>query len=49
MWGYAAAISFLDAQIGRLLDLFDELGLWDNTAIILTADHGKCSSLDMLS
>lgn len=39
-WGYAAAISFLDAQIGRLLDLLDELKLWDNTAVILTSDHG---------
>lgn len=40
-WGYAAAISFLDAQIGRLLDLLDELELWDNTAVILTSDHGN--------
>ena len=40
-WGYAAAISFLDSQIGRLLKIFDELRLWESTAIILTSDHGK--------
>jgi iduronate 2-sulfatase len=40
MWGYLAAISFIDAQVGRLLDAVDELKLWDSTTIIFTADHG---------
>lgn len=40
MIGYAAAVSFLDAQIGRLLDTIDELNLWNNITIILTSDHG---------
>lgn len=40
MWGYSAAISFLDAQLGRILDVVDELDLWKNLTIILTADHG---------
>jgi iduronate 2-sulfatase len=43
MWGYSASISFLDAQIGRLLDTLDELNLWNNITIVLTSDHGKCS------
>ena len=39
-WGYAAAITFLDAQLGRVLDSVDEMGIWDNLTIILTSDHG---------
>lgn len=41
MWGYSASISFLDDQIGRLLDTLDELQLWDNITVVLTADHGN--------
>jgi arylsulfatase A-like enzyme len=40
MWGYSAAITFLDKQLGRILDTLDELDLWKNLTIILTADHG---------
>jgi iduronate 2-sulfatase len=40
MIGYSAAVSFLDAQIGRLLDTIDELDLWNNITIVLTSDHG---------
>ena len=40
MWGYSASITFLDDQIGRLLDTLDELNLWDTTTVVLTADHG---------
>ena len=40
MWGYCAAITFLDTQLGRLLDVVDELSLWNNLTIILTSDHG---------
>lgn len=40
MIGYAAAITFLDAQLGRLLDVIDELELWSNLTIVLTSDHG---------
>lgn len=39
-WGYAAAVTFLDAQLGRLLDAIDELNLWPNLTIVLTSDHG---------
>ena len=38
--GYQAATSYTDTHIGRLLDAFDELGLSENTMIVLWGDHG---------
>lgn len=40
MWGYSAAISFVDTQIGRIFDVLDELNLWGNMTVVLTSDHG---------
>ena len=40
LWGYSAAITFVDTQLGRVLDAVDELRLWNNLTIVLTADHG---------
>jgi iduronate 2-sulfatase len=38
--GYLAAISFLDAQLGRILDALDSSGLASQTIIALWSDHG---------
>ena len=38
--GYYAAVSYTDAQVGKLLDKLDALGLTKNTIIILWGDHG---------
>lgn len=38
--GYRAAISYADAQIGKVLDELDRLGLRENTIVILWGDHG---------
>ena len=37
---YYAATSFMDAQVGRVLDALKPLGLDRNTIIIFTSDHG---------
>lgn len=37
---YYACVSFTDEQIGMLLDKLKELGLYDNTLIVLWGDHG---------
>lgn len=38
---YDGEIRCTDGYIGRLFALLKELGLWENTAIIVTADHGE--------
>jgi iduronate 2-sulfatase len=38
--GYHAAVSYIDAQIGRVIDALDESGLAKNTIIVLWGDHG---------
>ena len=38
--GYYAAISYMDAQVGKVLDELDRLGLAKNTIVILWGDHG---------
>jgi iduronate 2-sulfatase len=41
MWaGYYAAVTFMDQQVGRILDELERLQLADSTAIVFTSDHG---------
>ncbi len=37
---YAALVSMCDAYLGKVLDLMDELNLWDDTLLIVNTDHG---------
>ena len=38
--GYAASTSYMDAQVGRVLNRLDALGLTENTVIAFCGDHG---------
>ncbi|MBX7209520.1 MAG: sulfatase [Verrucomicrobiaceae bacterium] len=38
--GYYAAVSFMDAQVGKVLDALEKSGQADNTIVIFTSDHG---------
>lgn len=38
--GYHACVSYVDAQIGQLLNALDEEGLRENTIVVLWSDHG---------
>lgn len=37
---YFASITFLDAQVGQVLDALKRLGLEENTIVVFTSDHG---------
>ena len=38
---YYACISFIDYQVGRILQALEEMGQLDNTLILYTSDHGE--------
>jgi iduronate 2-sulfatase len=38
--GYYAAVRYMDAQVGKVLDALDASGQADNTIVIFTSDHG---------
>jgi len=37
---YAALLSMCDTYLGKVLDLMDELNLWNDTLLIVNTDHG---------
>ncbi len=37
---YYASVVFMDAQVGRMLDALDDLGLRENTIVVFKSDHG---------
>lgn len=38
--GYFAAVTAMDADIGKIIDKIDEMGIRDNTLIVFTSDNG---------
>lgn len=40
MCAYYGSISFMDAQVGVLLEAMDRLKLWENTIVVFQSDHG---------
>jgi arylsulfatase A-like enzyme len=38
---YDAGIRWVDLQVARLVERLRDLGLWDNSVLALTADHGE--------
>ncbi|KAL0973966.1 hypothetical protein UPYG_G00213620 [Umbra pygmaea] len=37
---YYASVTYIDSQVGRLLNALDDLGLAEDTVIVFTSDHG---------
>ncbi|WP_181789786.1 sulfatase-like hydrolase/transferase [Streptomyces phytophilus] len=45
-WGY---VTMIDHQVGRLVAALKRLGLWDDTAVFFTADHGEFTGAHRLN
>lgn len=39
--GYLGCVTFVDSQLGRLLDALEETGLLARTVVVYTSDHGE--------
>lgn len=39
---YYACMSGVDEQVGRIVQTLKEQGLWENTILVFTSDHGDC-------
>lgn len=37
---YYACVSFMDAQLGVIMDAMDRMALWDETVVVFTSDNG---------
>lgn len=37
---YAATLTMIDRRLGKLFELMDQYNMWEDTAVILTTDHG---------
>lgn len=37
---YAGVLTMADAWLGKMLDQMDELGVWEDTTVVFTTDHG---------
>jgi len=40
MRAYYAGVSFMDAQLGKIMAAMDRLGMWQNTTVVFFGDHG---------
>jgi hypothetical protein len=38
---YYACVSFIDFQVGRILDHLEQAGILDNTLVVFSSDHGE--------
>jgi arylsulfatase A-like enzyme len=45
--GYAAMITRLDRDVGRIMDLLEELGMEENTIVFFTSDNGPMPDREM--
>ena len=45
---YAAMITRLDSDVGRIIELIEQLGLTERTLILFTSDHGPWSGMPVL-
>lgn len=40
--GYDVGIRYADEMIGKIIEIIENLGIYDDTIIIISSDHGEC-------